>query len=532
MIALALNIMLDEPVLVSAPGGDPNTNLSLDYIPGSVIRGALINAYLKDQPSESQEFHDWFLSGKIRFLNGYPCVLGGRRSLPVPNALVEDKTLESGSQVLSIVNRLATKAPILPKSLQEHFGLIEQAILKTVAPPDQVAVHTMRDREMGKAGSPDEDMEGAVYQYQSLAAGIIFQGIILVPDGLASSVTKFESLLKSVPIWLGGATTGGYGKVHIKTNRLEGWREISEPAVEIKVGHEFNLLLTSDMLVRDAAGQFGDHVVAALIDRFGEGAISQVDAYNRLGWVGGFNRKWGLPLPQEWVVSSGGSYRLKANRTITQEEVIALETDGLGERRAEGFGQVVIAQDFARLFLKEAVSQDRTELTPQGELSDSDQKLIKQMVKRWLTAQLDRGVAARINDLMPEVSSRIKIRNSQLARLRIQLREAARKKSMKPIKDYLNLVNQRAVARDQYESVHIHGERLLSWVEHWIEASENAEFEKSIWKELTVDELKSYSIGTIPGGKAWQTDSELQYEYTLRLIDGVLARLMKQGDQE
>lgn len=55
--------------------------------------------------------------------------------------------------------------------------------------------------------------------------------------------------------------------------------------------------------------------------------------------VGGFNRKWGLELPQTLAVSAGSVLVFEATQTLTPEELLTLEHEGLGDRKAEGFGR-------------------------------------------------------------------------------------------------------------------------------------------------------------------------------------------------
>src|SRR5690606_37239138 len=42
---ITYTLTLEEPCLLAAPGGDPNTEQSLPYIPGGAVRGALAAAF-------------------------------------------------------------------------------------------------------------------------------------------------------------------------------------------------------------------------------------------------------------------------------------------------------------------------------------------------------------------------------------------------------------------------------------------------------------------------------------------------------
>src|SRR5262245_10166531 len=77
MRALTFNLQLLEPMLVTTRQGDPNSAVSFDYAPGSVIRGALISLYLRKQKrkeldAHDQQVRDLFFNGRTRYLNAYP----------------------------------------------------------------------------------------------------------------------------------------------------------------------------------------------------------------------------------------------------------------------------------------------------------------------------------------------------------------------------------------------------------------------------------------------------------------------------
>ena len=46
MKGLKYTLILEEPVLANSLAGDTNSARSLPYIPGGLIRGALVNAYM------------------------------------------------------------------------------------------------------------------------------------------------------------------------------------------------------------------------------------------------------------------------------------------------------------------------------------------------------------------------------------------------------------------------------------------------------------------------------------------------------
>ena len=89
MSALTFRIRLKTPVLATqTESGEPNSATAFDYIPGSMIRGALIarmGGNVADLPVDP-EMRRLFFSGDVHFLNAYPFDADSfsNRLLPVP----------------------------------------------------------------------------------------------------------------------------------------------------------------------------------------------------------------------------------------------------------------------------------------------------------------------------------------------------------------------------------------------------------------------------------------------------------------
>jgi hypothetical protein len=78
--------------------------------------------------------------------------------------------------------------------------------------------------------------------------------------------------------------------------------------------------------------------------------LTAVTAHERLrGW----NAAHGLPRQDEWIVSRGSVYVYlfegnEPSRDALMRRLDELETSGLGGRRGEGFGRVVVSDEFHR----------------------------------------------------------------------------------------------------------------------------------------------------------------------------------------
>jgi CRISPR-associated protein Csx10 len=354
MKVITYSITLQEPTLVTAPGGDPNGATALDYLPGSVLRGAIIGKYVRQQRQRHPGYQldaaeptsrRLFFDGTTRFLNGYLLGANKRRALPAPLSWQREKGKESPIRDLAV-------EPLPPEDRGTWVGVgrtfcvpLGDASVRLVQAERHLAVHTARNRRLGRAQEaslvgPEED-PGAVYRYESLAAGQTFSAAILCDE---DAVPEVLLPLIAGAAALGGARNGGYGWAHFRDARVEDgpWSETESPGGSTPDGR-FIVTLLSDGLLRDGQGQFAAaaDLVARAVSSILKCEVRLEDHFLRGQMVGGFNRKWGLPLPQALAVAMGSVF-VCAAPGCQEEDLRILEAKGIGERRAEGFGRVAV----------------------------------------------------------------------------------------------------------------------------------------------------------------------------------------------
>ncbi|HLM62371.1 MAG TPA: hypothetical protein VK308_16335, partial [Pyrinomonadaceae bacterium] len=121
MKAITFTVELLEPMLCVGLEGDPNAGVSLKYIPGSVLRGAIIGKYGKIRDASATPENELFFNGAVRYLNAY-VLIDGKRSLPVPLSWHKEKDAEekAGSDFYDLIR---FDAPNLenPKPLNAAF---------------------------------------------------------------------------------------------------------------------------------------------------------------------------------------------------------------------------------------------------------------------------------------------------------------------------------------------------------------------------------------------------------------------------
>ncbi len=490
MKILRYTITLEEPLLATSLHGEPNSSVSLNYIPGSLLRGALIARYLHGKPAAYDLPHDddarrLFFDGSTRYLHAYP-VVNGHRLLPTPRCLAAGKHVnlrEAGAQVWNST------------SLQD-FGKRrkyeeENGALKPISTPfahstgDQIwlhgpertlAIHVQRDRTIGRATRK----EGAIFRYDALAAGQVFQGIILLDTDSDASLIK-DYLQLEQPLWLGRSRSAHYGRVKLSDVMIEDeWSEWQERATECAANPDpadepHLLLFLSDAILPDSNGQIATSLTEATLAQALGISTATLTIVRKQSYVsstihGGYNAAARLPLPQQPAIAAGSVVAFRLTAPMDAATLTRLHQHGIGLRRAEGFGRVVLLHHLPTMLYVQ--SQDLSDASFDYEILSADEQKIAQGLAERL-AETRR--VAEILDYIKLVKFEHIPNPSQMNELRTIVR------SVRVSNDPANALQQvqqrlgtmRQTARQQFERARIkRGDTttaMLTWIRSLIE---------------------------------------------------------------
>ncbi|MCB0196282.1 MAG: hypothetical protein KDJ65_30300 [Anaerolineae bacterium] len=531
MIVLPITLTLLDPILATSLGGDPNSNTTYPFIPGSLLRGALAGYFTQQNSVDlpvDPEAKSLFFNGHTCFLNAYPVddSEAQNRMLPTPLAWRQQKGVPKGRIHNWSADDADMDSPDQPRGLKSPFCWPADDHVKLCEPLRYFNVHNRRaeDRKIGRA----TEESGALFRYEAIAPHQLFKSYILMESDTGLAVV--QDFLENRTVLLGGSRGAGYGRVEVHLGETidtndRSWREISGEPTAIAAGSKFTLTLLSDLIIRDEYGQYADHLTAEMINRISELAGAElVDSFKQAAIVGGHNKKWSLPLAQTVVIRAGSVFVLKPKTPLTRQAILSLEARGLGERQTEGFGRVAVnwCREQDTLWPEKLVPVTNTAGSP-NTLEGESQKLAKLMVSRLLQRKFDRLLTDKIFQINLGVRGRIKA--SQLARLRLVVRNALTTGDIKAVALWLSDDHLKRRARDQFETARIGPDRLRDWLLQQLTAP------RQIWETLGVERDKLPVIGPVTSAERLEDDA-LASEYTLRLIDGVLARAGKEVKEQ
>jgi len=520
MIAFIFEIHTQGPLLVTRLEGDPNSAVSYPYVPGSVIRGALAGRYLPapdfDLAGDPTGRH-LFFDGSTRYLNAYPLDRLGRRTLPAPLSWFREKgaELQDGESVYDFSVEVADYLE-QPKSLGERFCRLDGEEVEFTKPQQEINVHTARERVKGRA----TEEEGAVFRYQAVAAGERLGGMILVSQ--PEDVPILKGLLTGGDLWLGKSRSGGYGRVRIENvQQVDGWQEARTAHTDLAPDSPLVITLLSDAILRNQDGAYADSLTPELLPAPVSEAVKHQRAFKRVVPVGGFNRKWGLPLYQAPAIQAGSVFVFAVIGTVTAADLQKLEMEGIGERRAEGFGRVAVNWHANEEVLTIRKIEPEPELPIEAPLSSESKSLARKMVERLLRRDLDRQLAEYVHGRhLGKLSSWPS--NAQLSRLRAIALNALPVGDVSRLRAFLSEEKLKARAREQYQGARIDGVRLLDWLRGRLEEP------GAIWQRLDPSGIPLPQIGDVRA----ELTGDLAKEYTIRLVEGVLHRAAKERGHE
>jgi CRISPR-associated protein Csx10 len=581
MKAVTFLLHTQQPILATSLQGDPNSDVSYPYIPGSMIRGVLIGRYLNhlkkrnglretDDILDSQRFPDvtrlFFDEGKTHYLNAYPADIHQSRTLPVPRSWYKDKGVDFSETTDEDVYDFS-KIPVdereenlSPKLLKEDFCTVENNDVLFYRVKRRINIHNQRDRKKGRG----TEGNGAVFSYDAIDVGQTFYAVIFCDSEADKGM--IESLLELKDIWLGGSQSAGYGHTIIELVKNDGdWYEVGIP-LEKRIDRNENLTITllSDTIVRNDCGQVvaDPEVLRDLLSKLlavdiqfkknkyknesGEEKEIEDGIYASSTIVGGFNRKWGLPLPQTPAFAAGSVFIFN-KVDIDFEKIKLLEEQGIGERRVDGFGRFVANWlDDEQTGYKAKLPQSEARAVNTTErLARESLKIATNIATRIVRKNLDELLLKQVSSI--ELLNKDKISNSQLSRLMIVTRKAlseldiendkaeSERKTIteiaEPVRDLPH--NLPSNARKQFESIRLStGERLDEKIQNWLDSPDswlnNSWRSESQTKSFMVSGKPTVSIASVPQG----FDNYVALEYSLRLIMAVAKKTMKEKNND
>lgn len=399
MIELSLTLEALSPLSLHRDRASAQFTPTLDYIPGSALRGALAGRYLQGDTTRAQDpdFQALFLNDQVQYPDLLPASNAGAPWRLAPSTAWACKRYgaEHKDSVTDMLLRLALTEALRQqgradwlapqegvndcptcKALydapredrpRDRLGAIYAAALKPVFQARKINLRlltgTAVDRATGAVAS------GLLFSQEVIDKGsYFFAGSLRLAD---TEAERLQTLLTETlaplgtHLYLGHGRSRGLGHVRVWDWRLaeppspsleERWREFNQTALKLKKrygadslpGPCFSLTLLSHLALRDAGGQ-------PLLEQIKPADLG-LPWIEDWSWrsltavaIPGWNVAWGLPKADTWALRRGSvlfGCVAPQDEAATLARLAELEAHGAGERRAEGLGRIRACDEF------------------------------------------------------------------------------------------------------------------------------------------------------------------------------------------
>jgi CRISPR-associated protein Csx10 len=563
MKSLLCTITLQEPAMFSGLGGDPNSIVSQDFIPGATLRGAVIGFFRQQHHTKQNPCGDLpaqalhLFNGSIRFLNGYLVDAKQQRSLPAPYSLYRDKYGEKNDWkdfAVELPQRSEDPQSTIAQweAVKTPYCTLRDTKIYALTPAREIAVHTARNRRYGRAVRQSElqswghgnEEGGAVFQQDALASKQVFQSVVLFDD--ETHITEVKKLLEKIT-HLGGEKRINYGAVKICVTEQEGWEEASFIGKKIEIDandkketntKEKEIVIAvyalSDILVRDDNGQWNPSAETFLMTLFPQNVSTikeclkknNIRVFLRTETVGGFNRKWGLPLPRVAAIKRGSVFVLSVPEGTNMSE------RSIGYRVEDGYGRVAIRALGVANLQSSSFNRKSENVANTSSNGANTSRLVLEagretaafMMKRLQSKQIDYAVLSKVRSLEYKRNG---LSGSQISRLREVVAQELQKVGMggqtamggqnlstDSIMEFFSTLSSKS--KEKWDKARIGNTKSRAWIENVCQAASADDF---------LGTLETRSLADMP-----LVSRDLTHE-KLQLLDGVLAWMAKEGDK-
>ena len=285
----------------------------------------------------------------------------------------------------------------------------------------------------------------------------------------------------------------------------------------IKANDRFAILLLSDLSIVNDLGQLPSYIHPNHLG-YDSNFIQFLNAFHRTRTLRGFNRKWGLTLPEEEVFCAGSIFIYQATKPILENDILALEWNGVGNRRVEGLGRIVIIPEIDvtdSILRKGKTAEVHPKRTISPEAKDENFELI---IKTFLTNLLRERLTRKVRRQISRINLINITQTSQISRIRAVLRSCQAVGSFEPLRLFLENAREPAQKALRNTILQPGSTSLWEWLEKFMKNDLIRTFRQEIgWEEGELPSLGEYKA---------EFSKELSLEFSIQLLDMTLGRTM------
>jgi CRISPR-associated protein Csx10 len=302
-----------------------NVVLTRDFVPGSMLLPEILGR-LSDRVGHREP-----VVGDAR-----PALVSGDGAVPgLPAPMIWSRSKDQHRHdVVNAAHRRPNPADRRKSMRSGHVAASGEETWCLVAPEMAVSTHAVIDDDNGRPG------RGGVFTYLGIAPGTLLVSDIVLPAD-ADLRLAVGDLLR-----IGRSRKDDFGQARVRDIRTVPGPDTTALDADAAV----RVWCVSDVLLRGAFGAF-DPSAQALADELVRRLGVPVDVMpqqpggpmtraHRAARRDSFHSRWGRPRPTLVGLAAGSVTTVRIGGLVAADALALLQREGIGERTAEGFGQI------------------------------------------------------------------------------------------------------------------------------------------------------------------------------------------------
>lgn len=418
------DLYLKQPVKMGSPGNQNNAD-ALPYIAGSTIRGAFISLMIRRYFRNVKDLnHDVQTAGILfrdtRFFDAY-LQKDGTLLMPVPSVYYADKH-EMRAAEKERMNGHSVELPVHGRedSVPEEGEVrVDNGRWCSLDKDNSRVTGTKMCANLHIAVARDGE-KGKMFRYEAIERGQTFTGFIRCKD--EHDAEMYRNAIANQEVYLGGSKGSGYGQCVVRNLKTVSYDDLLK-AYHAPVNHAFKQqhLLTiyalSNLILLDQNGSVvSEPEPAFLEEKLGIHDVRLEKAYVSLTHTGGYNHLWRAGDVQETAVKAGSYYRFHYEGDIDADKAESFQENGIGVRKQEGFGRILLNLDLHQK--KRIEIRDQVPVNKNIHLNHEEEKEL-QMIQAKVNEERLRKVIrdAALDGTRHYAGRKVRMGQSQLGRL-------------------------------------------------------------------------------------------------------------------
>lgn len=379
---ICLKIETQEPVHLAASREVSSFSSTLDFVPGTTLRGALARQYLEQPGSEAGDLFNWiFLDENNWFSPLFPCGEEFTQdSYVIPMTAYTCKHYPGFSPrqhgVVDLLTQYLNKEKVfIPKCARCNADLVPlrgfYSTLGVRTPSHLIEVKKRLITKSALDSRTETAASSQLYTTEVIEEGQKFIGFISLQgeeDFDLEEILK-DFLCNLTPLQLGNSKSRGLGLVRVQSaescndglfssddqnfdNRMSSFNQLLDDHDFDREGKtHFSLSLLTDCIIQDNYLRFSHALTPDILSRYYSPEFEQVELIHQFASakvVESWNALHRLPRQAQAAIQAGSVfvYRIIENDNAIIDGLKQLEKGGVGERKTEGFGRVIINHPF------------------------------------------------------------------------------------------------------------------------------------------------------------------------------------------